>query len=154
MIVSLSKLEIAEAQLYQSIALYMQAADLISAVTLAGAADEILGKINRAANRTAALDDKVDLLCDQREAAFKEKGNRQNFVEIRNKARNAFKHLGSDEQTNIDVEREAYSLISRAIKNHKKIKPGFNRQFWELENEMIRRHRTEQAEILNGAGDA
>lgn len=87
--VSLTKLEIAEAQLYQSISLYMEGKDLVSAVTLAGASDEILGKMNQAVGRSAALHDKLDLLCNLSEAAFKKKATRKNFAEIRNKARNA-----------------------------------------------------------------
>ena len=154
MFVSLTKLEIAEAQLYQSISLYMEGKDLISAVTLAGASDEILGKMNQAVGRSAALHDKLDLLCNLSEAAFKKKATRKNFAEIRNKARNAFKHFGSGDLTNIDLEQEAYSLVSRAIENYKKLKPGFNRPFWDFEKERSRRHRSEQAEILKKAEDA
>ena len=147
MYISLTKFEIAEAQLHRAISLYIEGFDLISVVTLAGAADEILGKMNRAAARKAALDDQVERLCDMYEAAFKEKPNPQAFVELRNKARNAFKHFGSDELTKIDLEREACGIVSRAIENYKKLKPSFNKQFWEFEKEMLRRHREEQRRI-------
>ena len=67
---TLTKLEIAELQLNQSIAFYLEGKDLISAVTLAGAAEEILGKMNRAAERTDALNDQVNLCCKTYETVF------------------------------------------------------------------------------------
>ena len=148
MYIVLTKLEIAEAQLFRAIALYIEGADLISTVTLAGAADEILGKINRSADRTSALDDQVERLCDIYEAAFQAKADPKAFVEIRNKARNSFKHFGSDELTEIDLERGAHSIVSRAIENYKKLKPEMNKRFREFEKEMLRRHREEQCKIL------
>ena len=145
---TLTKLEIAELQLNQSIAFYLEGKDLISAVTLAGAAEEILGKMNRAAERTDALNDQVKLCCKTYETVFKKKAKPKDFVEIRNRARNELKHLGSEDLIKIDLDYEAYSLISRAIENYKKIKSGFSKQFRDVEREMLRRHTAEQAEMV------
>ena len=117
-------------------------------MTLAGAAEEILGKMNRAAERTDALNDQVKLFCKTYETVFKKKAKPKDFVEIRNRARNELKHLGSEDLIKIDLDYEAYSLISRAIENYKKIKSGFSKQFRDVEREMLRRHTAEQAEMV------
>ncbi len=147
---SLSKLEIAETQLRQSVVLYMTGTDLISTVTLAGAADEILVKMARANGETSALDDDVKSLCKMHEAAFGEKPDPKTYVELRNRARNEFKHLGQDDITELDLEVEAQKILSRAIRNYKKLKPQFDRQLRDFELEAIRRYRAEQLRIVSG----
>ncbi len=137
---TLSKFEIAEAQLFQAIRLYLEGQDLVSPITLAGAADEILGEIARAAGTTSALDDKVTRLCDLHVLLHGEQAARREYLELRNKARNAFKHLQDGNAAMADLEMEAASLIGRGIANYRKIKPGYIAEFRAFEREMLKRN--------------
>jgi hypothetical protein len=140
MFVTLSKMDIATAQLDTAIALYLQGTDLISAITLAGAADEILGKLVQAIGGKSALDESVARLSGMHEAAFEESPNPKKYVELRNHARNEFKHLGVTPDINVDLEREAVSMLRRAIENFRKLSPGFQEKFRAFQAEMLKRH--------------
>jgi hypothetical protein len=56
----LTKLEVAISQLRLSIALFMEEREHISVITLAGAAEEILGKIAASASLTPALNRRAE----------------------------------------------------------------------------------------------
>lgn len=135
----LSKIEIGTRQLSTAIDLYLQNGDLVSVVTLAGAADEILGKLVKLQAENSALDDLVDRLCKMHEAVFQETVNPKKFAELRNRARNEFKHISSGVPFGTNLEQEARSMIRRAIENYRKLRPGFVEKFRELEVEMVRR---------------
>jgi len=135
----LSKIEIGKRQLVTAIDLYLQNADLVSVVTLAGAAEEILGKLAKAQGGNSALDDLVERLCAMHKAGFNESVDPRKFSELRNRARNDFKHISSGVPFDGNLEREAGSMIRRAIQNYRKLKPGFVDKFREFEAETVRR---------------
>ena len=139
----LAKLEIAERQLFHSVELYLTGEHLVSAITLAGAAEEILGKLVTRSGKPNALEEKVESLCKMFEVVFKEPANRKDFIELRNKARNELKHIGNSESVELNLEDEAVKLLNRAIKNYKKLKPGHHALFREYEKERLRRHKLE-----------
>ena len=139
----LAKLEIAERQLFHSIELYIAGDHLISAITLAGAAEEILGKLVARKGKQTALEEKVETLCKMFEVVFKEPGNRKAFIELRNKARNELKHIGNGEFAEMSLEDEVVKLLNRAIKNYKRLKPGHHPIFRDFEKERLRRHKLE-----------
>jgi len=143
----LTKFEIAEEQLFQSIALYLEGKKLISSITLAGAAEEILGKLVKIKNKENALELKVKDLCQLEETLFSEKSDPKKYIKIRNEARNELKHMDSENKLNLDIEQEAVNLLRRAIKNHKILKPGFVKLIHEFEKESIRRWRKLTGEI-------
>ncbi len=134
----LSKADIASRQLDTAIDLYFSG-DLISAVTLAGAADEILGKMVRGFGQNSSLDDAVERMCGMYEAAFGEPADPKAFVDLRNRARNEFKHIASAMDFSGDLEREAHSMIKRAIENCRKLRLGNFERFRHFEREMVRR---------------
>ena len=137
--VTFSKMDIAKSQLDTAIALYLGGSDLVSAITLAGAADEILGKSVRGLGGKSALDETVERLCGMYETAFNETPDPKKFVELRNRARNEFKHVGVIPDISVDLEREAVSMLRRAIENYRKLDSGFREKFREFEQEMLRR---------------
>ena len=139
----LTKLEIAERQLFHAVELYLAGNQLVAAITLAGAAEEILGKLVKREGKTNALDEKVESLCKVFEFIFKEPANPKEFIELRNNARNQLKHIGNGETVEINLEDEAVKLLNRAIKNYKKIKPGHYELFRDFEKERLRRHKLE-----------
>ena len=141
MLVTLSKVDIAKSQLDTAIKLYLDAHDLVSAITLAGAADEILGKLVRGQGELSALDKAVARLCAMYETAFSEASDPKRFIDLRNRARNEFKHVGVAPDVNVDLEIEAVSMLRRAIENYRKLDPIFRENFRSFEQEMLRRDR-------------
>jgi hypothetical protein len=137
-VVRLSKPQIATAQLDTAIALYLKGDDLVSAITLAGAAEEILGKLALNAGAKSAFDETLDRLCGMYEAAFNEKSDRKAFVELRNRARNEFKHIGLQSDVSVDLEREAVNMLRRAIDNYRKHDSAFRDIFRQFEQELLK----------------
>ena len=138
----LTKYEIAEAQITRALELYMSSDDLISAITLAGAAEEILGKLVIANGGESALEEKVKQLCRMHEFAFSETPNPKDYVNIRNRTRNELKHIGDGEEIEVDLEREAVNMIRRAKVNLLKLNPISRQKFWKFDKESVRRSRT------------
>jgi hypothetical protein len=137
----LTKLEIAELQLLHAIDLYVAGEHLISVITLAGAAEEILGKLVERKGAKNALNETVVRLGNMFERVFKEPANLKEFVTLRTKARNELKHIGTEDSIELDLEQEAVNLLDRAIDNYKILKPGIVKKFREFERERVRRYR-------------
>lgn len=137
----LTKFEAAERQLIHAIELYLEGIHLISAITLAGAAEEILGELVKLSGKENALELKVKVLCGMYEHVFNEPAKPKSFFKIRNKARNELKHIMTGDSLNIDLEEEAAKLIDRAITNYKKLKSGPLPLFWQFKKERVHRRR-------------
>lgn len=140
----LAKLNIATAQLDTAIALYLDGKDLISVITLAGAAEEILGKLAEKAGARSAFNETVDRLCAMHEAMWAEEPDRTAYVKQRTRARNEFKHIGLHPELNVDLEREAVSVLRRAIANYRVHDPNFRDLFRQFEQEVVRRNDARQ----------
>lgn len=139
-ILEISKVDIATSQLNTAIQLYIEKTDIISAVTLAGAAEEILGKLITTQGKTSAFEETLNRLCEMHKSAFEEKPDRKIYADLRNGTRNEFKHLCSGKSLEINLDREASQLINRAINNYQKLFPGFYPRFKEFEQEWLSRH--------------
>jgi len=116
----MTKLDVAMNQLRTSVQLYNKG-NYISSITLAGAAEEILGKMAaKTANRNALLDEKVFL--DQVAEMFnKQKPILKKVIESRYRTKNELKHndLGKDSVVrNVDFKFQAEELIIGAINNY------------------------------------
>ena len=127
-----SKFEIARHQLEQSIKFYLDDKDYICAITLAGASEEILGKLLEAKGKENDLTNFVNACVDINELMDGEKIPRKEFVEMANFHRNHLKHIvdGSD----VFVTKEsARQMIDRALSN-----------FWDLtrgkQSEIMKRY--------------
>ena len=130
----LTKIEIAEQQLLHAIELFCSGEKIVSAITLAGAAEEILGKLVARIGQANSLENEVKDQCELFEAAFGRTGEPKTFRDLENNARNELKHLGSSDDVNLDLEQEAVSLIDRAITNFQLLRPGFNPAFQAFED--------------------
>ena len=111
---------IAEVQLHQSIELFFDG-DFISSITLAGAAEEILGKMldDNVINSKQELKDII--LSNRPDLDKKHVGSELN------KYRNALKHY--DKSMDLSVLKEcldkyAYLMIARAINNYQVLRDG------------------------------
>jgi hypothetical protein len=113
----LSKLVIAQRQLEVAARLYLEGADYLAVVTLAGAAEEILGNLLRRSGQEAMIDRIVEM---DRELT----GGRAFRVvnaEV-NRARNAIKHARDPDEDTVTVEPgEATAMLARALVNYKRL---------------------------------
>src|SRR4030042_1562910 len=137
--IEISKVDIATAQLDTAIQFYLDNSNLISAITLAGAAEEILGCLVKQQDKSNALNDEIDILCYIHKEVHGNDPNRKEYANIRNGIRNEFKHLCSGKSLEVNLDKEASKLIDRAIKNYQALFPGIYPIFNEFEKEWLKR---------------
>ena len=113
------KKDIAITQLKKAIQLF-QEKEYICAVTLAGAAEEILGKIAKKRSTTKALEGELHFWNQLSDIVGKSKPDKKKVIEVLNRTRNELKHndLGENIIIEADLEIEAQCLIDRAIRNY------------------------------------
>ncbi|MFA6261448.1 MAG: hypothetical protein WC760_08270 [Bacteroidia bacterium] len=127
----MKKIDIALIQLRTSIQLYNKD-NFIAALTLAGAAEEILGKISKKNSKTnAAIEEKIFI--DQIADIYKKDRPSYNKVlNLRHKLKNEIKHNDRGDNDDIihDFKCEAETFILGAIRNYELI-------FREIPNDRI-----------------
>jgi hypothetical protein len=110
----LHKLEIARRQLDVAADLYFSEGDYLAVITLAGAAEEILGSMLRRTDSVAMIDHLVFL--------DKELTGGRSFDTVNkevNRVRNALKHARDSEEDELIVEPgEAIAMLGRAVVNY------------------------------------
>ncbi len=116
---TLTKIDIASAQLNCAIDLYLDDTELVSAVTLAGAAEEILGKLVDSAGKQNSLKRRLASVQALSRHLWGFDGEEKAIVELRNRARDHFKHIKDGQEVTLDMRREAESMISRAVENYR-----------------------------------
>jgi len=116
----LTKRRIALLQLERSVELLEDHNDPVCALTLAAAAEEILGKIAVRKGRAAMVENWAEYLGSWYDCLGKRRPPKKQLVGIHNRVRNELKH--NDNGTNIriaaDFEYWAEDMILRAIKNY------------------------------------
>lgn len=115
----INKLEIATSQLQHGISLFLEERELISAITLAGAAEEIFGKLAAQAGLIPALTRRTESARSLHKHLWKSDPGVKPFVDIKNKTRNELKHLVSGTSIEINLEEEAMRLLDRAVENYR-----------------------------------
>lgn len=115
---NLSKLDIALAQVERAIVLALDDSDFISAVTLAGAAEEILGSLLKLEGRQSSYIGLKRTLDYAHESVRAEKLSGKEFNLLANGVRNHFKHHSNTETIEVDPEQEACNMVHRAISNY------------------------------------
>ncbi|MGA7540699.1 MAG: hypothetical protein WBW93_18225 [Steroidobacteraceae bacterium] len=117
--VVLTKLQVATSQLRLSIALFMEEREHISVITLAGAAEEILGKLAAAAGSTPALNRRAEGARRLHVALWGNDPGDKVFKNVKNKTRNELKHLSCGAPLTIGLERECLRMLDRAVENYR-----------------------------------
>ena len=114
--ITVTKVEIAVKQLETAIDLFLQKQDYICAITLSGAAEEILGKLVKRTEKPSAHKALLDSLLKKYNLDITEKELSDKYLNL---ARNTLKHANITDEDKIELEAqtEAISLISRAINN-------------------------------------
>jgi hypothetical protein len=113
----LTKLDAAISQLCHAIGLYLESTELISSITLAGAAEEILGKLVKNNGGTPAHIQKAEGARSLYIHLWKSDPSTKRFIDLNNNTRNELKHLCSGEEIEVDLKTEAKRIIDRAVKN-------------------------------------
>jgi hypothetical protein len=112
---TLTKTEVAVRQLDAAIRLFLEG-DYLSSLTLAGAAEEILGKLCEREGKSVAIEAIIAFHWKDTDAALTDKVRRKTLLEIMNGARNAAKHANDAHETAFVLE-QAFPLqmIMRAM---------------------------------------
>ncbi|HEY2865357.1 MAG TPA: hypothetical protein VGK37_17190 [Casimicrobiaceae bacterium] len=118
-ITTYQKVEIAQRQLDTAIRLFLEADDFFSVVTLAGAADEILGKELEHRGLTSTLSNMSEIGARVSAAFDNPPATAQ---EIRNRANHTRNHLKHHDDPNaatltVDIRQEAIDMLARAFDN-------------------------------------
>ncbi|WP_372825662.1 hypothetical protein [Polaromonas sp.] len=117
-ITALSAEAIAEHQLLAAIKLW-QDEDYLSSLTLAGAAEEILGKRLRKIGREPSFDQMKSLIVAlARHDGESDPKLEQTVGAMLNDTRNALKHYDGDESLSFDLRADCLELLERAIANY------------------------------------
>jgi hypothetical protein len=112
--------DLALQQLESALRLYFEGKDFASVVTLAGAADEIFGKLLRASGRENSLDEMTRAVVAIQEKLYGETASPRDVAWRANHARNSLKHwdVGDPEIVKFDLPEEARDMLNRAIDNY------------------------------------
>ena len=111
---------VAVTQLERAIALFDGPRDFLSAITLAGAADEILGKLVAESGGDPSVASLARAASQIHELVHNQALAPRHFVDRANRARNALKHLDTSagRLVQMDAEEEARDMIDRALSNY------------------------------------
>jgi hypothetical protein len=135
------KVEIAQRQLDTAIRLFLEGKDFFSVVTLAGAADEILGKelehhgLVSALRNTSEIEARVSSVFDNHPFTAQEIRARANY------ARNHLKHHGDPKAATVtvDIRQEAIDMLARAFDNAAMLNGPWSPEMYEY-NEWFLEH--------------
>lgn len=117
------RVELALEQLDVALELFLSKRSMVSALTLAGAAEEILGKALKLKGKRTTLEfehsaiEQVETFLRRQPFLWKD------FINEKNRVRNAAKHMGEKSAAEIvaDLEDEALWMLVRACDNHKRL---------------------------------
>ena len=111
----LTKLEVAAHQLNVAIRLFLDD-DYLSSLTLAGAAEEILGKLSEREGRPKAVDSICEYHWKDTDPELPDKERRKLLMDLLNGARNAAKHANDPNELDFEVEQIfPLQMIMRAM---------------------------------------
>lgn len=113
----LSKLEIARLQLERALSLFLNERDYVFAITLAGASEEILGKLLEQQGKPSTLTTFVEACVMVGLRVYKESWSKKDFVQMENHFRDGLKHITDGEPMQIPRE-AAIEILDRAIDNY------------------------------------
>lgn len=111
----ISKLDVAVHQLNVAIRLFLDG-DYLASLTLAGAAEEILGRLCERAGKPVAIDYIVDYHMKDTDPALSDKKRRTILSDALNRPRNAAKHANNPDEATFDVDQAwPLQMIMRAV---------------------------------------
>ncbi|SRR6266511_602076 len=113
------KRAIAQQQLETALRLHEEGQDLFSVITLAGAAEEILGQMLTERGVTSSLKSLTDAADAMHRVLFKQDVGARQFANRANRAKNSLKHHdpGQPQTLTLDLREEATDMLDRAVTN-------------------------------------
>jgi hypothetical protein len=115
-----TKLQLAEIQLERALQLFLDEEDYVCAVTLAGAAEELLGKLREKSGGTSELKALIDDCVTAGQNVYAETWPTKLFSKVFTYPRNEFKHIGDGSP--IVILRDAVvPIVGRAITNYREL---------------------------------
>lgn len=117
---SYEKLDVAREQLEVALRLFFDGTELFAVITLAGAAEVLLGAYVKAKGDTTSLDDLIKGAVQISSVLSGSPSKPTDVVWIANYPRNAAKHMedAADSVIWVDLKRDATDLLSRAVDNY------------------------------------
>ena len=120
---TLTNFDIAERQLDRSIQLFLDEKDYISSLTLAGAAEEILGKLLNKKGETHTLSELIEACLElngitENSSASEVKKAEKGIANTANYYKNRVKHFNDAESLTFSVDCFAAEIIDRAMENY------------------------------------
>ena len=111
---------VALTQLETAIRLYFEGEDYFSAITLAGAAEEILGKLVTEKGLDNSLESLKVAAVKIHKRLFGSETTPKNIADVANRARNAMKHLNATVGSTLtfDPKENAEDMLNRAVDNY------------------------------------
>jgi hypothetical protein len=127
----IGKFDIAVLQLNRAIKLFLEEKEFCSVITLAGAAEEILGKLSERIGKKSALSQGNTEL--SKKWGISESDINDKYT---NRIKNNLKHAGNPSEDNliIDQEMESIQYILRGITNYNLLRNGIMQQHIEFLN--------------------
>ncbi len=117
------RIELAEQQLEVALELFLSGRSMVSALTLAGAAEEILGNALKLRGKKTTLEYEHSVIAPVEAFLRREPLNWKTFINEKNRVRNAAKHMddATDSEVVADLEDEALWMLVRACDNYKRL---------------------------------
>jgi hypothetical protein len=111
-----NRVDLAREQLDAALSLFLEGRSLVSALTLAGAAEDVLGKALSHSGQQNSLELKYEIM--EPILAMRHQ-TKEDFIRDENRALIAITHMASasDLSVTLDLEEAAYSMIVRACHN-------------------------------------
>lgn len=117
---TLTRFEIAERQLDRALELFLEHDDYPCAITLAGASEEILGKLLELEGREHSLEEFIQTCVVAGKQTYGKDWSGRTFASMANYFRNGLKHLTDEHPLTIPRE-AAVEILDRAISNYWKL---------------------------------
>jgi hypothetical protein len=114
---TLSKIQIAELQLNRALALFLDDNDFVSAITLAGASEEITGKLLECKGQRCALRALTEFCIAYSEDVQGREVKPKQFVAIANHFRDGLKHV-TDGKAMAIPRQAVIEILDRAVENY------------------------------------
>ena len=117
------RVQLAQEQLDVAIELFLSGRSFVSALTLAGACEEILGKALAIQGQVTTLQHEHTVIAPLEEFWGCQPFAWKDFINEKNRVRNAAKHMeGQDQRTVVaDLQDEAVRMLVRACDNHSRL---------------------------------
>ena len=117
------RIALASEQLDAAIEIFLAERSDVSALTLAGAAEEILGQAVRQSGGENAMQQAFEIMAETHKGLHRTEPRWQDFTEGENFARNAAKHMRTPEEATVttDLRRAAQWMIVRACANYDRL---------------------------------